>query len=74
MPGMRGPDRARRITEIHPAIQVVYMSGYAEGFSESQLLPPIPLFSKNHFGLQLFSNSLNSSGAEPDPAALSWDF
>jgi tetratricopeptide (TPR) repeat protein len=29
---------------------------------------PIPLSRKSHFGLQPFLNSLNSSGAEPDPA------
>src|SRR5260370_4120846 len=29
---------------------------------------PIPSFCKNHFDLQLFSNRLNSSGAEPEPA------
>src|ERR1700674_1603119 len=29
---------------------------------------PIPFFCKNHFGLQLSSNSLISSGAEPEPA------
>jgi hypothetical protein len=62
------------VTEIHPTIQVVYMSGYAEGFSESQLLPPNAAFLQNHFGLQLFSNSLNSSGVELDPAAFFWDF
>src|SRR3989442_7124131 len=31
---------------------------------------PTPSFCKNHFGLQLFSNSLNSSGAVPEPAFL----
>src|SRR6266849_1302653 len=40
-------------------------------------MPPAPpnpdSFHKDHFSLQLFSNSLNSSGAEPDPAqSLSW--
>jgi tetratricopeptide (TPR) repeat protein len=29
---------------------------------------PTPSFCKNHFGLQLFLNSLNSSGAVPEPA------
>jgi two-component system, cell cycle sensor histidine kinase and response regulator CckA len=37
MPGLRGPELARRLTQIHPETQVVYMSGYAEGFSEAEL-------------------------------------
>ncbi len=48
MPGMRGTELARRLTEIHRAIQVVYMSGYAEGFSESQL-PPNSVFLQKPF-------------------------
>jgi DNA-binding response OmpR family regulator len=39
MPGLRGPELARRVMKVHPKVQVVYMSGYAENFSESQLLP-----------------------------------
>jgi CheY-like chemotaxis protein len=66
MPGLRGPELARRVTQIHPQIHVVYMSGYAEGFPEAQL-PPNSIFLQNHFGLQLSWNSLNSSGADPDP-------
>jgi PAS domain S-box-containing protein len=37
MPTMRGPELARRVTKLHPAIRVIYMSGYAEGFPEEQL-------------------------------------
>lgn len=37
MPGLRGPELASRVTESHPETQVVYMSGYAEGFSEAEL-------------------------------------
>jgi two-component system, cell cycle sensor histidine kinase and response regulator CckA len=37
MPGLRGPELARRVTQIHRETQVVYMSGYAEGFSEAEL-------------------------------------
>jgi two-component system, cell cycle sensor histidine kinase and response regulator CckA len=39
MPGLRGTELARRIIKIHPDIQVVYMSGYAEGFPETELPP-----------------------------------
>jgi two-component system, cell cycle sensor histidine kinase and response regulator CckA len=39
MPGLRGTELARRVTEIHPEIQVVYMSGYAEGFPETERSP-----------------------------------
>jgi len=37
MPGLRGPELALRVKQVHPEIQVVYMSGYAEGFSEKEL-------------------------------------
>ena len=37
MPGLRGPELARRVTKVHPETQVVYMSGYAEGLPEAQL-------------------------------------
>jgi len=37
MPVLRGPELARRVTKLHPDIRVVYMSGYAEGFSEAEL-------------------------------------
>jgi CheY-like chemotaxis protein len=37
MPGLSGPELARRISERHPGVHVVYMSGYAEGFPEGDL-------------------------------------
>jgi PAS domain S-box-containing protein len=37
MPGLRGPELARRVAKVHPEVQIVYMSGYAEGFPEAQL-------------------------------------
>lgn len=37
MPGLRGPELARRVFKVHPEVQVIYMSGYAEGFSDAQL-------------------------------------
>jgi len=37
MPAMRGPELARRVTKLHPAIHVIYMSGYAEGLPETEL-------------------------------------
>jgi PAS domain S-box-containing protein len=48
MPGLRGTELARRVTKIHPSIQVVYMSGYAEGFSEVEL-PPNSVFLQKPF-------------------------
>ncbi len=48
MPGLRGTELARRVTQIHPRIQVVYMSGYAEGFPEAQL-PPNSIFLQKPF-------------------------
>jgi CheY-like chemotaxis protein len=68
MPVMRGPELARRVSTAHPEVQVMYMSGYAEGFEDAQL-PPTPSSCKNHFVLQPFSNSLNSSGANLDVRA-----
>src|SRR5438309_11689305 len=40
----------------------------ARRFSLMQSFHPTPSFRKNHFGLQLSLNSLNSSGAEPERA------
>jgi two-component system, cell cycle sensor histidine kinase and response regulator CckA len=37
MPGLRGPELARRVTQMQPDIRVVYMSGYAEGFPSAEL-------------------------------------
>jgi PAS domain S-box-containing protein len=37
MPLLRGPELARRVSELHPNIRVIYMSGYAEGFPETRL-------------------------------------
>jgi PAS domain S-box-containing protein len=37
MPGLRGPELARRVAKAHPEVQIVYMSGYAEGLPEAQL-------------------------------------
>jgi PAS domain S-box-containing protein len=37
MPGLRGPELARRVAKMHPEVQIVYMSGYAEGLPEAHL-------------------------------------
>ena len=37
MPGLRGPELARRVSRAHPEVQIIYMSGYAEGLPEAQL-------------------------------------
>jgi PAS domain S-box-containing protein len=37
MPGLRGTELAKRVAKAHPEVQVIYMSGYAEGFQESPL-------------------------------------
>lgn len=37
MPGLRGPELAALVQASRPDIKVIYMSGYAEGISESQL-------------------------------------
>ena len=48
MPGLRGPDLHRQILEFQPDIQVLFMSGYAEGLAEMQL-PPGALFLQKPF-------------------------
>ena len=48
MPVMRGPELARRVTKIHPGIRVIYMSGYAEGFPDTEL-PPNSVFLQKPF-------------------------
>jgi len=37
MPGLRGPELARIVSQHHPGVRVVYMSGYAEDLPEKQL-------------------------------------
>ena len=48
MPGLRGPELARLVSEQHPGVRVVYMSGYAEGLPEMQL-PPNSAFLQKPF-------------------------
>jgi two-component system cell cycle sensor histidine kinase/response regulator CckA len=48
MPVMRGPELARRVSQIQPGIRVIYMSGYAEGFPETEL-PPNSVFLQKPF-------------------------
>jgi len=56
MPGLRGPDLHRQILEFQPGIQVLFMSGYAEGLAE-MALPPGALFLQKPFR---FSTLLSS--------------
>lgn len=48
MPGLRGPELARLVSQRHPGVHVVYMSGYAEGLPEMQL-PPNSAFLQKPF-------------------------
>jgi FixJ family two-component response regulator len=34
MPGLRGTELAEEVRKLHPGIQVMFMSGYAEGLPE----------------------------------------
>jgi CheY-like chemotaxis protein len=45
MPGMRGPDLHRRVLELQPNLQVLFISGYAEGLPETKL-PGGPFFAE----------------------------
>jgi two-component system, cell cycle sensor histidine kinase and response regulator CckA len=48
MPGLRGPELARRVQDIQPDVKVVFMSGYAEGLPEAEL-PPDSAFLQKPF-------------------------
>jgi two-component system cell cycle sensor histidine kinase/response regulator CckA len=48
MPGLRGPELARQVKNIQPDVQVVFMSGYAEGLPEAEL-PPNSAFLQKPF-------------------------
>lgn len=57
MPGLRGPELALRVRELHPETQVVYMSGYAEGFSETEL-PANSVFLQKPFRFSMLLEQL----------------
>jgi DNA-binding NtrC family response regulator len=50
MPGMRGPEAAKRLTATRPNMKVIYMSGYTAGSfesaSEDELSPTATLLQK----------------------------
>ncbi len=48
MPGLRGPELARRIQNIQSDVKVIFMSGYAEGLPEAEL-PPNSAFLQKPF-------------------------
>ena len=48
MPGLRGPELARRIQNIRSDVKVIFMSGYAEGLPEAEL-PPNSAFLQKPF-------------------------
>jgi len=48
MPGLRGPELARRVIRLQPDIQIIYMSGYADDFPEAKL-PPGAVFLQKPF-------------------------
>ena len=46
MPDLRGTELARRLSEQHPGVRVIVMSGYAEELPETQLPPNSTLLQK----------------------------
>jgi DNA-binding NtrC family response regulator len=48
MPRLRGTELARQVEGVHPGIQVIDMSGSAEGFPEAQI-PPNAAFLQKPF-------------------------
>jgi hypothetical protein len=68
MPGLRGPELARRVISAHPEVQVIYMSicrVTLRAFRNRHCLKTLS-FCKSHFVLQPYWNGLNSFGAGPD--------
>jgi FixJ family two-component response regulator len=57
MTGLRGPDLHRQIIEFQPEIQVLFMSGYAEGLPDMKL-PPGALFLQKPFRFSALLESL----------------
>lgn len=46
MPGLRGTELARKVEELHPGIQVIYMSGYAQSLPQAQIPEGAPFLQK----------------------------
>jgi two-component system, cell cycle sensor histidine kinase and response regulator CckA len=46
MPELRGTQLAREVSKLQPGIQVIYMSGYAEGFLEGEFPAEATFFQK----------------------------
>jgi len=48
MPGISGPDLARRLTEYHPALRVLFISGYTDSADEAHgpYLAGVPFLQK----------------------------
>jgi len=60
MPGLRGTELAARVRAARPDIKVIYMSGYAEGISETQL-PDDAQYLQKPFRFATLLNLLGSS-------------
>ena len=61
MPGMRGTELARKVSQAHPETQVIYMSGYAENFSEAHL-PEDSIFLQKPFRFASLLEQLKLNG------------
>ena len=59
MPGIRGPELHQRVLTFQKGIQVLFMSGYAEGLPETQL-PPGALFLQKPFSFSTLLESLRA--------------
>lgn len=57
MPGLRGPDLAKQVSELRPGIHVIYISGYAEGLPEAQV-PPGAVFLQKPFRFSMLGEQL----------------
>jgi CheY-like chemotaxis protein len=65
MPGLRGPELARRVAKVHPEVQICTCRGTRKGFRKRSCRR-IPRSCRSHFVLQRSSNSLNSFGAKAE--------
>jgi two-component system, cell cycle sensor histidine kinase and response regulator CckA len=57
MPDLRGPELARQVKELHSGIQVIYMSGYAEGGLDEEI-PPEAAFLQKPFRFATLTEQL----------------
>jgi len=68
MPGMNGPELAKRILAIRPAMKVLYMSGYTDkAFTSGDTWEPGPAFLQKPFTPQTLAHKVREMLTVPQP-------